>query len=256
MRRAVTKLVSPADGPCVRRGELGRGVAGVVYRTCCGGRCSYATKVFSATYNAARADREIKMQKMVARAGLAPPVVTRLSGCTRNECVIVMGLVSKTLRDYVRERGGLTEAEQRSIIRLLKKVADLGVDHGDTHSDNIAIEPPFRLKLIDFSEASLRKVEVWKQVAKLVGDLGTLYPRLRFGVLEAYATRGMSRRRETAATNPCADWDSFRRLVVRKIGVDMSNPKVEDLVETIWMNWEGGCDGLLAKIRTRVGVGK
>ena len=243
----VTKARRPARqrGTCSRRGELGRGVAGVVYKTCCGGRCSYVTKVFSSARDFGRARNEIALQALVARAGFAPRVHS--AACTAAECYLVMDRVQMTLGQYVAKRGGLKPREQAAVVKLLERVAELGVDHGDVHSGNISVDPPFKLRLLDFSEASrASKVAVGAQVGKLVGDLGVLFPRLRFEVLEAY-----SKRAHGAAKSPCAEEAAFLAMVAKQTGLDVRDPDVEDAVLDIWMDGPADCDALVRRVRRR-----
>ena len=239
-RRAAPQLAS-----CTRGEELGRGVAGVVYKTCCGGRCAYATKVFLSARDFAQAMREMRLQMVVAKAGLAPRIVQ--AGCGGGECTIVMERIRMTLGQFVTkaDRRGLTDAQQTAIVRMLERVAKLGVDHGDVHSGNIAVDLPFSLRMIDFSESRKGAVNVPAQVAKLVGDLGVLFPRLRFPVLEAYAARG----RPAAAA--CDDEGRFLKFIRAQTGLDVDNEDVQDAVLDIWMDGPSDCAVLLRKVKRR-----
>ncbi len=238
---------------CTRREVLGRGVAGVVYKTCCGygatQNCSYATKVFTTQRAFQAAEREMRLQAAVAKAGLAPRVVK--AGCRSGECAIVMERVRTTLDEYVAAARHLTDAQQRAIIHLLERVAGLGIDHGDVHSGNIAVDRPFRLRMIDFSEAhESRSVNVHAQVGKLVGDLGVRFPALRFPALEAYAMQGHAR----ASSSSCQEEDRFLAYVKAQTGLDVGNPDIEDALLDIWMNGPSNCEGLLRKVRRRYKV--
>lgn len=254
--------VDTSSAGCKRQEEIGRGVAGVVYKTCCSGKCSYATKVFLSARDFASAQNEIALQTAVARMGLAPRILR--ADCTSGECKIVMERVRMTLAQYLKASGRqLTGAQQTSIIRLLERVARLGIDHGDVHSGNIAVDLPFKLRLIDFSEGSRPQqgVQVWKQVAKLVGDLGVLFPRMRFQVLEAYAAkaRAQTGAHSGAQGNPCRDEEPFLRFVQTQLpGLKVSDPDVQDVLLDIWMdgpsNSAADCTALLRKIRRRFGL--
>lgn len=243
-----TRASVPVD--CVRRQQIGKGVVGTVYKTCCGGRCSYATKVFKSSRAYQNSEREIRLQNAVARAGLAPRIFT--SGCsTKGGCAIMMERVAGTLDQYVQRRRALTEQQQRDVIRLLEAVARLGVDHGDVHSGNVAVDAPFKLRLIDFSEAKMAPVAVWTQVAKLLADMHVRFPALRFPVLEAYvaAARGSGR----AAKDPCAEEESFIRLVAAQTRLRVDNPDVRDDILDIWMDGAPDCTAMLRKVQRRLG---
>lgn len=232
---------APAVDKCTRQAELGRGVAGVVYKTCCGGRCSYVTKVFRR--DVARARTEIELQLLVARAGLAPRV--HRAGCTAVECYMIMDRVPMTLGQYVAKRGGLTPGEQSRVLALLDRVAALGVDHGDVHSGNISVDDGFKLRMLDFSEASRSaSVPVRAQVGKLVGDLGVLFPGRRFEVLETFAT-------PPAAASPCATERGFLGVVAQETGLDVRDPDVKDAVLDIWMDGPSDCAALVRRVRRR-----
>lgn len=242
---------SITGGKCSRQGEVGRGVAGVVYKTCCSGRCSYVTKVFKSAREFARARNEIQLQALVAMAGLAPKV--HRAGCTPSECFLIMDRVDMTLGQYIARRGALTPHEQRAVIKLLERVAALGVDHGDVHSGNIAVDQGFRLRMIDFSESSrAAAVAVGPQVAKLVGDLGVLFPRLRFEVFESVARAAVQKQQPASA---CAKEEDFLALVARETGLDVRNPDVEDAVLDIWMDGPSDCAALLRRVRRRFKLG-
>lgn len=274
-RRAVEAAVrkqraSRAVAGCSRRAEIGRGVAGVVYETCCGARCHYATKVFFSARDFAASTREVRLQMSAAKAGLAPRVIS--SGCGGGECRVVMERVRETLKDHVRRAGRLTSTQQTAIITLLQKLARLGIDHGDVHSGNIAVDAGFRLRMIDFSEGRKVRggggragvdgvsgggasgthgngtrggVNVHAQVGKLVGDLGVVVPRLRFPVLEAFAAKGRP------APTACGEEDTFLRFVKARTGLRVDDPDVQDDLLDIWMDGPSDCEALLRKVKRR-----
>ncbi len=242
----VTARRRRAAAAFTRKRELGRGVAGVVYETCRGGRCDYVTKVFAGARQFGEAGRrEIRLQKAVARAGLAPRIAQ--AGCGGGECRVVMERVRMTLGQYVGRHGGLSDAQQAEVVRVLERVAGLGVDHGDVHSGNIAVDPPFRVRMIDFSESREGPANVPAQVAKLVGDLGVLFPALGFPVLEAQAARARP-------ADGRDDEDAFLELVRSQTGLDVDLEDVRDQVLDIWMDGPSDCGALIRRVRRHFGV--
>jgi hypothetical protein len=159
-----------------------------------------------------------------------------------------MELVDMTLQQYVAARGGLTTEQQKAVLKLLEGIARLGVDHGDVHSGNIAVNRGFKLLMIDFSESKKARPNVHAQVAKLVGDLGVVFPVLKFPVLEAYAKQGLPAKKASS----CEDEDSFLRFVRERTGLNTADEDVQDALLDLWMDSDtADCEALLRKVRRR-----
>ncbi|NDE02549.1 MAG: hypothetical protein EBZ91_12550 [Gammaproteobacteria bacterium] len=227
---------------CSTGRQIGRGVAGDVYETCCNSTCRYVTKVVHRNLQAAV--REAQLQQAAARAGLAPHIVYSKCGAG---CIIVMERVDTTLDAYLSSKLTLTTVQQNKILDALEKLARLRIDHGDVHAGNIGIDlRPWRVRVIDFSEAKrVAKVDVRAQLAKLVGDLRHRFPQSRFHVFEK-ALKTYDLKRET-----CDDEGVFvaaaRTLVPESVADD-------DTLLNMWMDMNDtrDCRKVVAKVAAKL----
>jgi len=147
---------------------------GVVYHTCCGEEepCHHITKIvkFSTDYDIkqeqANFHKEVMLQQKVAKAGLAPAIVT--SYITPTQGIIVMEKMNKTLLDHMNEYliyaqyNSLSSAEIEKTARifainmgdLLIRLHQQGIYHSDAHVNNVMTNKNNRLIFIDFGHAT------------------------------------------------------------------------------------------------------
>lgn len=165
-----------ADGCAMYKkgGEMGHKSAyGVVYHTCCGEEepCHHITKIvkFRADHDIqqqqANFHKEVMLQQKVAKAGLAPPIVT--SYITPTQGIVVMEKMNKTLLDHMNEyfiyaqlhNLSFPEIERTAQIfainmgELLIRLHQQGIYHQDAHLNNVMTNRDNRLIFIDFGMA-------------------------------------------------------------------------------------------------------
>jgi len=156
-------------------GQMGHKSAyGVVYHTCCGEEepCHHITKIvkFSTDHDIKQQQfnfhKEVMLQQKVAKAGLAPPIVT--SYITPTQGIVVMEKMNKTLLDHMNEYliyaqlHNLSTAEiERTAQIFATNMGDLlirlhqqGIYHGDAHLNNVMTNRDNRLIFIDFGLSS------------------------------------------------------------------------------------------------------
>lgn len=155
-------------------GQMGHKSAfGVVYHTCCGEEepCHHITKIvkFRADreikYEQANFHKEVMLQQKVAKAGLAPSIVT--SYMTPTQGIVVMEKMNKTLLDHMNDylmyaqlhNLSTPEIEKTAEIfainmgELLIRLHQQGIYHQDAHLNNVMTNRDNRLIFIDFGMA-------------------------------------------------------------------------------------------------------
>lgn len=165
-----------ADGCAMYKkgGQMGHKSAfGVVYHTCCGEEepCRHITKIvkFRADreikYEQANFHKEVMLQQKVAKAGLAPSIVT--SYMTPTQGIVVMEKMNKTLLDHMNDylmyaqlhNLSTPEIEKTAEIfainmgELLIRLHQQGIYHQDAHLNNVMTNRDNRLIFIDFGMA-------------------------------------------------------------------------------------------------------
>lgn len=108
-----------------------------------------AIKVFKKKKKETSIIREAKLQKQASQSGITPRVIE----FDAEGRFIVMEKLDKNLFDYFKEqKGQLTLAQQKAIIRLLKKLDKCNIFHGDPNPLNF-MEREGRWYIIDFGFA-------------------------------------------------------------------------------------------------------
>jgi len=155
--------------------RIGSGKVGTVEAACKIENCSYVAKIipFGQNYNKRSFNKEVKINKSLAKKGLAVKVED--SWICNNEGlesgIIIMNVLNITVKDFLNQPS-VTENDFDKIIEcmknLIEKVHKLGYYHGDNHFKNIMMKKTsncaskntiilssgcFRMYFIDFDRA-------------------------------------------------------------------------------------------------------
>lgn len=150
-----------------RHDQLGNpGKEGITYSVTTRDGTEYAMKTFKKSKSSERLIKEAELQKMAADQDVAPNIID-LDTVSK---FIVMEKMDSHLYDLMKKQGGLTQAQQKQLIRIYKKLDKAGVFHGDPNPLNYMFKDK-KLYIIDFGHA--------KEVTTgLVKKLGTRTPNL------------------------------------------------------------------------------
>ena len=97
-------------------------------------RNEYALKLFTPTKKNSRIQKEVDLQMIAAKGGVAPKVVDY----DVDGKYIVMEKLNTTLYDYfVKQNGQLTIEQQKAVVRLFKKLDKCGILHNDPNPLNV-----------------------------------------------------------------------------------------------------------------------
>jgi len=109
----------------------------------------FALKLFSKTKAVSTLVKEGHYQKMVAKHGLAPKVVE----INEEEKYILMELMDKNLFDIMKKNNGvLSDSVQKKIVKVITKMDDTGVFHGDPNPANFMLTGG-KMYMIDYGFA-------------------------------------------------------------------------------------------------------
>jgi serine/threonine protein kinase len=93
----------------------------------------FAIKIFKNSKSSSGIEREARLQTIAAEHGLSPKV-KEYSGTGK---YIVMDVLDVNLYDvFCKQKGQLSKAQQKSVIKLFKKLDECGVFHGDPNPLN------------------------------------------------------------------------------------------------------------------------
>lgn len=96
----------------------------------------FAMKVFSKTKAVSTLVKEAHYQKMVSKHGIAPKVLET----NEEEKYILMELMDKNLFDIIKKNNGeLSDAVQKKIVKVITKMDETGVFHGDPNPANFML---------------------------------------------------------------------------------------------------------------------
>ena len=132
----------------------------------------YAMKTFNSRKSILNIEKEGKLQKIAADAGISPKVV-KID--TKSKC-IVMEKMDNHLYDVMKtQNGNLTQQQQISIVNIFKKLDEIGVFHADSNLMNYMYKNN-KLYIIDFGMS--KKID-----DKLVKKLNTKTPNMKYMLL-------------------------------------------------------------------------
>lgn len=189
----------PKSSECIKnwkqhKREMDSGASGSIYTACpadgpLGKNCPFVMKIEdNCTYE--QFTEGVRMQNYAAKLGISIPVLC--SYHNNRKGVMVMAKLHQTLRDFVENTRdpAVRMAGLQSVIRLVERMHDAGIMHGDIHSSNVMMSEEGRWYMIDFDprlgtilsptasrtkEGYQRMTIDWDDVANLMETSETLY---------------------------------------------------------------------------------
>lgn len=132
-----------------RKHLLGKGKEGVTYSVSDKHGREYAMKTFKKTKSADRIIREAELQKLASEEGISP----RIIDVDTVSNYIVMDIMDEHLIEKIRkQKGEITQKQQREIINIYKKLDKAGVFHSDPNLQNYMLKNN-KVYIIDFGMA-------------------------------------------------------------------------------------------------------
>lgn len=149
-----------------------RGKEGTTYLVSTPDGHEYAMKTFRKHKSSTTLKQEAKLQKIAGDAGISPRVIDRdLVSKT-----IVMTKMDYHLIDIMKkEKGNLKQTYQKQIIKIFKKLDEIGVFHADSNILNYMIKDG-KIYIIDFGMSKIID-------SSLIKKLGTSTPNLNIMTL-------------------------------------------------------------------------
>jgi tRNA A-37 threonylcarbamoyl transferase component Bud32 len=133
----------------------------------------YAMKTFSKRKSVNNIKKEANLQEEVSKFGICPKVI---EVDLVNNFIIMECMKEHLIKKIIKQKGDLTEKQQKDIIELFKKLDEAKVFHGDANLLNYMYDKNDKLCIIDFGLS--KKID-----QKLIKKLGTSTPNYYYMTL-------------------------------------------------------------------------